>query len=170
MASLCIGYHVYYGSHDYPIPEAVVFIDQDGISFWIYYRSFSGERRPGSSLIFFLLALKKASCYNPAVMSEPDPNHRGRKQYWINMTLAIVAGQVGCLTLVIIMAAVLAGLWLDNAYGTKPTFTIGLLLASIPVSVTIMFFVVRAAVGRIKTGPPGKQKVGQEENILGDDD
>ncbi len=102
-------------------------------------------------------------------MSVQDPKGRDRKQYWINLTLAIVAGQVGCLTLVIIMAAVLAGLWLDNTYGTKPTFTIGLLLASIPVSLVIMFFVVRAAVAKIKTGPPGGNKVGQEKNDLGDD-
>lgn len=86
------------------------------------------------------------------------------------MTLAIIAGQVGCLTLIIILAAVIAGLWLDNTYGTKPTFTIGLLLASIPVSVVVMFFVVRAAVARIKTGSAGAKSLGQEGNDLGDDD
>jgi F0F1-type ATP synthase assembly protein I len=102
-------------------------------------------------------------------MSVQDPKRRDRKQYWINMTLAIVAGQVGCLTLVIIMAAVLAGLWLDKTYGTKPTFTIGLLIASIPISLVIMFFVVRAAVTRIKTGPSGANQTGQEKNDLGDD-
>jgi F0F1-type ATP synthase assembly protein I len=103
-------------------------------------------------------------------MSVPDPTKRDRKQYWINMTLAIVAGQVGCLTLVIILAAVLAGLWLDNTYGTKPTFTIGLLLASIPVSVVVMFFVVRTAVAKIKTGAAPGNKAGQEDKNLGDDD
>jgi Putative F0F1-ATPase subunit Ca2+/Mg2+ transporter len=100
-------------------------------------------------------------------MSMPDPTKRDRKQYWINMTLAIVAGQVGCVTLVIILAAVLGGLWLDNRYGTQPTFTLGLLLASIPVSLGIMFFVVRSAVARIKTGSPGGKKEEQEEKDLG---
>lgn len=102
-------------------------------------------------------------------MSVPDPNSRGRKQYWLNMTLAIAAGQVGCVTLVIVLAAALGGLWLDNTYGTKPAFTLGLLLASIPISLGIMFFVVRSAVARIKTGPPGGISTRQEEDDLGDD-
>jgi len=74
-----------------------------------------------------------------------------------------VAGQVGCLTLVILLLAVFLGLWLDNQYGTKPTFTIGLLLVSIPVSLLVMFAVVRAAVQRIKF-KPGDETIQDESN------
>jgi hypothetical protein len=90
-------------------------------------------------------------------MSQVDPKPEDRRQKILNLTLAVVAGQVGCLTLVILLLAIFLGLWLDNQYGTKPTFTIGLLLGSIPVSLLVMFAVVRAAVRRIRFNPDGKQ-------------
>lgn len=96
-------------------------------------------------------------------MSQRGPQQLDTKQKVINLTLAVVAGQVGCLTLVIILLAVFIGLYLDNLYGTKPTFTIGLLLGSIPVSLILMFVVVRAAVKRIKVKPgdqTGNEEVG----------
>jgi len=73
-----------------------------------------------------------------------------RKQSFINLTLAIVAGQVGFLTLVIVLGAVLGGLWLDSRLGTRPLATLFLVVLSIPVSVVIMVVVVRSAVSRIK--------------------
>jgi F0F1-type ATP synthase assembly protein I len=96
-------------------------------------------------------------------MSQLDPRPNDRKQKILNLTLAVVAGQVGCLTLVILLLAVFLGLWLDNQYGTKPTFTIGLLLGSIPVSLIVMFAVVRAAIRRIKV-KPGDGSI-QDESI-----
>lgn len=68
----------------------------------------------------------------------------------MNLTLAAVAGQVGCLTIVIIFAALLGGLWLDNQFGTRPLFIVGLLLVSVPVTLVTMFWVVRQATSRIK--------------------
>ena len=35
-----------------------------------------------------------------------------------------VGGEVGCLTLIIVLGAVIGGLWLDRLLGTKPLFTI----------------------------------------------
>lgn len=72
-------------------------------------------------------------------------------RYALNMTLAAVAGQVGCLTIVIIFASLLGGLWLDNQFGTRPLFTVGLLLVSVPVTLITMFWVVRQATSRIQT-------------------
>ena len=83
----------------------------------------------------------------------PDSEHN-RKQYWLNLTLAGVAGQVGCLTLIIILAAVLGGMWIDARFQTRPVFTMILLITSIPFSLAAMFIVVRAATSKIKTGPP----------------
>jgi F0F1-type ATP synthase assembly protein I len=68
-----------------------------------------------------------------------------------NLTLASVAGQVGCLTLLIVVGALFGGLWLDNRFDTKPMYTIGLLVVSIPISLGVMFFVVRFAISKIKT-------------------
>ena len=79
-----------------------------------------------------------------------------RKQYWLNMTLAGLAGQVGCVTLVIVLGATIVGLWLDSHFQTRPTFTLILILASIPVSVLVMLFIVRRVIVRIKAGPINK--------------
>jgi hypothetical protein len=83
-------------------------------------------------------------------MDSSGQPHIDRKQRLMNATLAIVAGQVGCLTLVIIIAAVLGGIWLDSQFQTKPVYTVSLLVASVPVSVVAMVFIARAAVKRIK--------------------
>ena len=66
-------------------------------------------------------------------------------------TLVIVlVGQVGCLTLVIILASVVAGLWLDGHFHTRPWFTLALLLAGIPLSVLLMLQVARRTLSRLE--------------------
>lgn len=64
--------------------------------------------------------------------------------------LTVVVTQVGCLTLIIILAAVFGGLWLDKTFGTKPVFTLVLLLVSVPVSVIAMLVVARRTAARLK--------------------
>jgi F0F1-type ATP synthase assembly protein I len=68
----------------------------------------------------------------------------------LNTLLVVMIGQVGCLTLVIILASVFGGLWLDNYFGTKPVFTLVLLFAGIPVSVFVMLVVARRTLARLK--------------------
>jgi F0F1-type ATP synthase assembly protein I len=68
----------------------------------------------------------------------------------LNTLLIVMIGQVGCLTLVIILASVFGGLWLDNLFGTKPVFTLVLLFAGIPVSVFVMLYVARKTLARLK--------------------
>ena len=65
--------------------------------------------------------------------------------------LIVLIGQVGCLTLIIILASVFAGMWLDNMLGTKPVITLVLLFAGIPISVLVMLVVARRTLARIKT-------------------
>lgn len=98
----------------------------------------------------------------------PDPQ-RNRKQYWLNLTLAGVAGQVGCVTLVIALAAVFGGLWLDARLQTRPTFTIVLLLVSIPVSLFAMLYIVRLFTSKIKAGHPKASDSPVEKPISGKD-
>ena len=73
---------------------------------------------------------------------------KGRKI--LSTLLIVMVGQVGCLTLVIILASVFGGLWLDNSFGTKPIFTLVLLFAGIPISVLIMLVVARRTLARLK--------------------
>jgi F0F1-type ATP synthase assembly protein I len=74
--------------------------------------------------------------------------HKGRGI--LNTLLVVMVGQVGCLTLIIILASVFGGLWLDKMLGTKPVFTLALLFAGIPVSVIVMLVVARRTLARLK--------------------
>ncbi len=94
-------------------------------------------------------------------MSDQSPK---KSQNGFNLLVAAVTGQVGFLTLVIIIGAVLGGLALDARLNTKPWFTIGLLLASIPLSLGLMFFVVRKTVSKLKLDNP-QQKRSEEDGI-----
>ncbi|MBE2184369.1 MAG: AtpZ/AtpI family protein [Anaerolineae bacterium] len=84
-------------------------------------------------------------------MSNPPPNRVK------NLTLAAVAAQSGCFTLVIVIGALLIGLALDAHFGQKGPFTIGLLLLSIPFSLFLMVRVALSAVKMIQP-PPATNK------------
>lgn len=86
---------------------------------------------------------------------------KDRMQYAFNMTLAAVAGQVGCLTLVVIFVSLFGGLWLDRTFDTRPLFTVLLVIGSIPVTLVAMFWVVRKATSHIK--PDTKNQSSQSE-------
>jgi F0F1-type ATP synthase assembly protein I len=83
-------------------------------------------------------------------MNQLENQKKNHFQYAMNMTMASIAGQVGCLTLVVIFAALFAGLWLDRYLDTRPLFTIVILLGSVPVTLFLMFRLVKAATDRIK--------------------
>ena len=52
--------------------------------------------------------------------------------------------------MLIIMASVFGGLWLDKVFDTKPVITLALLFAGIPVSVIVMLSVARKTLARLK--------------------
>jgi len=68
----------------------------------------------------------------------------------VSTILIVMIGQVGCLSLIVILASVFVGLWLDNQLGTKPFLTLGLLVAGVPVSILVMLFVARRTLAKIK--------------------
>jgi F0F1-type ATP synthase assembly protein I len=72
------------------------------------------------------------------------------KKNIVNTLLVVMIGQVGCLTLVVILASVYLGLWLDNVFGTKPVLTLVLLFAGIPLSVLLMLYVSRRTLAKLK--------------------
>ena len=59
---------------------------------------------------------------------QPPPNF-GR-----GVALGVVAGQAGCMVVVLILAGLAVGIWLDGLLDTRPVLTLGLMLLSIPVS------------------------------------
>jgi len=94
---------------------------------------------------------------------QPEGN---RKQTAYNITLAAVAGQVGCLTLVIVLLALFGGLWLDSQLDTRPMFTIGLMIISIPITLVAMIGVVRAATSRLQSSSVQKPLSDQKEETI----
>lgn len=66
-----------------------------------------------------------------------------------SMSVASIGAQVGCMTVVVIFIALFLGLWLDKTFQTKPTFTVGLMLGSIPVTLFAMFSIVKSNTNRI---------------------
>jgi F0F1-type ATP synthase assembly protein I len=77
----------------------------------------------------------------------------------INTVLIVMVGQVGCLSLVIILASVFGGLWLDKTFDTKPLFTLILLFAGIPFSIVLMLFVARRTIAKIKSNAESENEL-----------
>ncbi len=94
---------------------------------------------------------------NP-VPGDRSPVEQRGKRAWLNIALFGVVAQSGCLTLVIVLVALLGGLWLDAHFQTRPMLTILLVLLSIPVSLITMFIVVRFATAKIKANLENSQE------------
>jgi hypothetical protein len=75
--------------------------------------------------------------------------------YARNMALASVAGQAGCLSVLIIFMALFAGMFLDSRLNTHPVLTIGLVLLSVPVSLYAMIRLMLSSVAAMRTAAPG---------------
>jgi F0F1-type ATP synthase assembly protein I len=80
-------------------------------------------------------------------MAQSEP----KRESILSTLLIVLVGQVGCLTLVIILLSVFGGLWLDKTFGTKPLFTLILLFAGIPLSVILMLTVARRTLTRLRS-------------------
>ncbi len=78
-------------------------------------------------------------------------------------------GQVGCVTLVIVILVILLGLWLDQRLGTRPVLTLILVFGSIPVTIFTMLFLVRKGVDRIKGKLVEPEQKSTEEDHVGRD-
>jgi len=95
---------------------------------------------------------------------------KNRSRYTLNLALAAMASQVGCVTIFIVLVALLAGLWLDNRFDTSPIFMATLLLASVPVTVVIMLWIVRSVISKIKSPHQDETEQTQEEANRGTDE
>jgi F0F1-type ATP synthase assembly protein I len=92
-----------------------------------------------------------------------DRNHQ--QPYVFSMRLATVGAQVGCLTLAIVFLGLFGGLWLDRLLGTKPLFTIMLVLGAAPLSLFLTFWMAMRAVRDLNLPSPAgaKPSPGKEE-------
>jgi hypothetical protein len=91
------------------------------------------------------------------------PTEKHSRQRTLNLVLVGVLSQVGFLTLIIIFLALFGGLWLDNIFETRPFWTILLMVLSVPVTLFVMFWVVRKATARLIPTEGLDDKSKQEE-------
>ena len=101
-------------------------------------------------------------------MNSPNSGKGNKKQRTINVLIAVLVAQIGVITLIIILAALFGGMWLDNRLETKTTYTIILLLASVPVSVFVMLLIARSTIKKIRADA-SRPKFAEEQNRIGTD-
>lgn len=82
-------------------------------------------------------------------MSQPEDQNKNAFKSAVTITVVGVA----VITFVIIFLALFAGLWIDKILSTRPLFTIGLVIVSIPVTIVLMLRLVKVATSRIKPDP-----------------
>jgi hypothetical protein len=81
--------------------------------------------------------------------TEHQPQKPTTSIYTMGFTPMVVGGEVGCLTLFIVILALVVGLWLDRTFGTRPMFTILLLLGSAPFSIFLTFWVATRSIKKM---------------------
>jgi ABC-type molybdate transport system permease subunit len=64
--------------------------------------------------------------------------------------VASLLSQVGCMTIFIVLVAGFLGRWLDAQFNTGRTITLWLILGSFPLTLLLMFFLVRLSIKSIK--------------------
>ena len=94
------------------------------------------------------------------------PPTQHSQQSPLGLAVAGVLVQVGCLTVILILVALVGGLWLDTRFNTRPLFTLLLVLGSVPITVYLTFRIVLSGMKRMQHAnhPPVTDKVrGSEE-------
>ncbi len=99
-------------------------------------------------------------------MSENKPPQPTNTEI-VSKTLAqgsVIGVQAGCVSVILIILALVVGLLLDRALGTKYVFTVGLMLLSIPVSLGAMVYTVLRSTRSMRIQPP-PQSTKKEDNL-----
>lgn len=66
---------------------------------------------------------------------------------------SLIGAQAGCVSVILIILALVVGVMLDRAIGTKYIFTVGLLLLSVPVSLAAMVYTVLRSTRSMQSKP-----------------
>jgi F0F1-type ATP synthase assembly protein I len=99
-------------------------------------------------------------------MSETKPPQPTNTEV-VTKTLAqgsLIGVQAGCVSVILVILALVVGILLDRALGTKYMFTVGLLLLSIPVSLGAMVYTVLRST-RAMQNQPTPQATKKEDNV-----
>ena len=85
---------------------------------------------------------------------EPERDH---PRYSFGATLALVTGMVVVVVGLCVIAALVGGIWLDRALGTKPVFTVALIVAAGPISLYGVYRLTTGALSRMTPSLPARQ-------------
>jgi len=92
-------------------------------------------------------------------MSQSGNNeHQPLKSVSASMPVIALGGQIGCITLVLVLAGAFGGIWLDNLLGTKPLLTILLVLGAAPLSLFLTYKMAVRAVNKVNLPAPQNAK------------
>ena len=92
---------------------------------------------------------------------------KGARQLISQYQAAGLAAQSGCLVVGVVLAAVVGGVWLDRALNTRPAFTLGLVLGSLPLTLFLLYqLAMRSVAAAGKTDAPegGDRDNGADED------
>jgi hypothetical protein len=101
-------------------------------------------------------------------MSQPDNKDLNPKQSLVDgIPVIALGGQIGCVTIFILLVAVVGGVWLDQLLGTKPAITVALILAAAPLSLVITYWMAMRTIRKINTPqlPIDRTRPFEEEDI-----
>jgi hypothetical protein len=83
-----------------------------------------------------------------------------------NLTLAGIAALTGCVAVIVILSALLLGLWLDSVMGQRGPAVVILLVLSAPVSLFLMTTIALKIVNRIQPQLPKSKDEDNEEEVI----
>jgi F0F1-type ATP synthase assembly protein I len=99
-------------------------------------------------------------------MSENKPSPPTSTEV-VSKTLAqgsLIGVQAGCVSVIVVIGALVAGMLLDRVIGTQYIFTLGLLLLSIPVSLGAMVYSVLRSTQALRS-QPASQSTKKEDSL-----
>ena len=102
--------------------------------------------------------------------SSGDPSEPKKLPAFPVMVPVVMGGQIGCVTLLIVLLALVGGLALDRVLDTKPLFTVVLLVGSAPLALFLTFWIAMRAVKDMQKTMPssptsaGRAKIYDEED------
>ena len=83
-----------------------------------------------------------------------EPSGKKSPQPSFPLRATAIGGEIGCLTLIIVLAAVFGGLWLDRLLGTKPVITFILVFASAPLALFLTFRIAMRSINSLNANLP----------------
>ncbi len=87
-----------------------------------------------------------------------NQEHQPLQSVASSMPVIALGGQIGCVTLVLVLVAAFGGIWLDNFLGTKPLLTVLLILGAAPLSLFLTYKMAIQAVNKVNLPAPQDMK------------